>query len=82
SSPEPVEAGAHRAALPTPGATPVPSAATPAPAPSTNGNGVPAFIGEDGRPKQQRDFEVPRVFDEEPARARRDEDLDIPDFLK
>jgi cell division protein FtsZ len=87
-SAEQVEAGAHRATLPTPGAVPAPGpAATPGavpapqPAPVTAGGGVPAFIGEDGQPRQQRSYEVPRVFDEEPAR-RRDEDLDIPDFLK
>jgi len=87
-SAEQVEVGAHRAALPTPGALPVPgpvvspgAVPTPEPAPVTAGGGVPAFIGEDGQPRQQRSYEVPRVFDEEPAR-RREEDLDIPDFLK
>ncbi|GAA4286810.1 cell division protein FtsZ [Georgenia daeguensis] len=82
--PAEVETGAHRAALPTPGALPVsaPSpAAVPAHEPAPVTASVPAFIGEDGQPRQQRSFEVPRVFDEEPAR-RRDEDLDIPDFLK
>ena len=63
---------------PSPGAAPAPA---PGPAPVTAGGGVPAFIGEDGQPRQARSYEVPRVFDEEPAR-RRDEDLDIPDFLK
>ncbi|HLS49519.1 MAG TPA: cell division protein FtsZ [Actinomycetaceae bacterium] len=28
------------------------------------------------------DLQVPRVFDEEPARARQEEDLDVPDFLR
>ncbi|MEE6274062.1 cell division protein FtsZ [Georgenia sp. MJ206] len=47
-----------------------------------NGAQVPAFLGEDGEPARTRSFEVPRVFDEEPVRARREEDLDIPDFLR
>ena len=72
STPEP----AHRAA-------PVveePTIVAPSPASATPGEQVPAFIG-DGEFQRSRSFEVPRVFDEEPAR-RRDEDLDIPDFLK
>ncbi|WP_127128297.1 cell division protein FtsZ [Georgenia sp. SYP-B2076] len=79
-SPESAEQPAHRAPLPTPGTE---QYATSVPAPAvSNGNGhVPAFIGEDGEP-QRRSFEVPRVFDEELPRSRRDEDLDIPDFLK
>ncbi|MEE6280242.1 cell division protein FtsZ [Georgenia sunbinii] len=39
---------------------------------------VPAYAGGN----QERSFEVPRVFDEEPVRPRRDDDLDIPDFLR
>ncbi|MPV90314.1 cell division protein FtsZ [Georgenia ruanii] len=74
-SPEPVEP-AHRA-------VPVveePTVVAPSPAGATSGEQVPAFIG-DGEFQRSRSFEVPRVFDEEPVR-RRDEDLDIPDFLK
>ncbi|RPF27924.1 cell division protein FtsZ [Georgenia muralis] len=71
----PADAAAHRAELPTPGA---PAAPAPEPAPER----VPAFIGESAGGQQSRGLEVPRVFDEEPARSRRDEDLDIPDFLK
>ncbi|WP_152192187.1 cell division protein FtsZ [Georgenia satyanarayanai] len=40
---------------------------------------VPAYAGSEG---ERRGLEVPRVFDEEPVRARREEDLDIPDFLR
>ncbi|KAE8762886.1 cell division protein FtsZ [Georgenia thermotolerans] len=74
-TPEPAEP-AHRAA-------PVaeePTIVAPSPATAAPGEQVPAFIG-DGEFQRSRSFEVPRVFDEEPAR-RRDEDLDIPDFLK
>ncbi len=35
-----------------------------------------------GAAEQRRPLEVPRVFDEEPVRGRREEDLDIPDFLR
>ncbi|WP_110852270.1 cell division protein FtsZ [Georgenia satyanarayanai] len=40
---------------------------------------VPAYAGNEG---ERRGLEVPRVFDEEPVRSRREEDLDIPDFLR
>ncbi|WP_435299885.1 cell division protein FtsZ [Timonella sp. A28] len=50
---------------------------------------VPPFIGEqhDGvrSPNEtptQSQFEVPRIFDEEPVRRRPVEELDVPDFLK
>ena len=78
TSPDVTEQPAHRASLPTPGTE---QYATSVPAPVESNGHVPAFIGEDGEP-QRRSFEVPRVFDEELPRSRRDEDLDIPDFLK
>ncbi|TNC16775.1 cell division protein FtsZ, partial [Georgenia sp. 311] len=37
----------------------------------------PVYAGREG--EQRRPLEVPRVFDEEPVRGRREEDLDIPD---
>ncbi|MFH5822586.1 cell division protein FtsZ [Georgenia sp. AZ-5] len=74
-SPEAAEP-AHRAP-----ATPAPPAPVAEPVLAPAGNQVPAFIDEDGE-QRQRAFEVPRIFDEEPPRSRRDEDLDIPDFLK
>ncbi|MFD1504111.1 cell division protein FtsZ [Georgenia yuyongxinii] len=68
---------------PTHRAAPSPAEPVPAPlAPEPVAEPVPAFIGADGEFPRTRSFEVPRVFDEEPVRARRDEDLDIPDFLK
>ena len=53
--------------------SPAETASEPAPEP------VPAYAGSEGG---ARPLEVPRVFDEEPPRSRREEDLDIPDFLR
>ncbi|UNX55982.1 cell division protein FtsZ [Georgenia sp. TF02-10] len=79
---EPGDAGSHRAPLPTPGASAPSPARAPEPAPVGAGaQQVPAFLGENGQ-APQRSLEVPRVFDEEPVRPRREDDLDIPDFLK
>src|SRR5690625_3678218 len=50
-----------------------------APAPEPEREPEPAYAGSNG---ERRTLEVPRVFDEEPARGRREEDLDIPDFLR
>ncbi|SED88004.1 cell division protein FtsZ [Ruania alba] len=66
--------------------------AAPEPAPRTSGseNGDPApapapepapVAGQSGQPPAANPLEVPRVFDEEP-RNRREDDLDVPDFLK
>ncbi|WP_324653163.1 cell division protein FtsZ [Georgenia sp. H159] len=55
---------------------PVVPSPEPAPAPEQR-QPEPAYAGGERRP-----LEVPRVFDEEPARTRREEDLDIPDFLR
>ena len=54
---------------------PVATSPEPAPAPAPE----PAYAGGHG---ERRPLEVPRVFDEEPVRGRREEDLDIPDFLR
>ncbi|MHB1065008.1 MAG: cell division protein FtsZ [Georgenia sp.] len=75
----PAEAPAHRAMPPEHSAQAEPPVPEVAPVPV--GAQVPAFIGEDGE-APRRSFEVPRVFDEEPSRARGTEELDIPDFLK
>ena len=67
------------ASAPSPAAAPqapAPVAASPEPA-KQPAPPVPAYAGN-----EQRSFEVPRVFDEEPVRPRRDDDLDIPDFLR
>ncbi|QIK83314.1 cell division protein FtsZ [Sanguibacter sp. HDW7] len=45
------------------------------------GEQVPAFLGDADGPQATGQLEVPRVFDEETPR-RRNDDLDIPDFLK
>ncbi len=47
-----------------------------------NGTPVPAFLSSDPHtPSSTGQLEVPRVFEED-HRRRRDEDLDVPDFLK
>ncbi|HLS73327.1 MAG TPA: cell division protein FtsZ, partial [Actinomycetaceae bacterium] len=63
------------AASPAVPAPEVPAETAPEPAPEP----VPAYAGSEGG---ARPLEVPRVFDEEPTRGRREEDLDIPDFLR
>ncbi|MDD9206451.1 cell division protein FtsZ [Georgenia sp. 10Sc9-8] len=87
AAPAPSAASAPAAAEPAErrGAAPAPSAYSPAepsaqPQPS-QAERVPAYAGENGY-RSQQSYEVPRVFDEEPARSRREDDLDIPDFLK
>ncbi|GAA4423820.1 cell division protein FtsZ [Georgenia halophila] len=59
---------------------PAPAAPRPEPVPVGSRNGSPAHLSEDGQ--NRRSYEVPHVFEEETPRSRRDEDLDIPDFLK
>src|SRR5690625_2045802 len=51
----------------------------PAPEPAPQREPEPVYAGAG---EQRRPLEVPRVFDEEPVRGRREEDLDIPDFLR
>ncbi len=47
-----------------------------------NGTPVPAFLSSDPHAVVSTGpLEVPRVFEDE-HRRRRDEDLDVPDFLK
>src|SRR5690606_14284302 len=78
-------APARRAAAPAtlpsaPSAPEPPVAASPEPARREQpAEPVPAYAGSEG---ERRGLEVPRVFDEEPVRSRREEDLDIPDFLR
>ncbi|WP_454084765.1 cell division protein FtsZ [Georgenia sp. Marseille-Q6866] len=74
---------ARRAAAPVtlpsaPSAPEPPVAASPEPV-QQPAQPVPAYAGSEG---ERRGLEVPRVFDEEPVRSRREEDLDIPDFLR
>ncbi|WP_413450523.1 cell division protein FtsZ [Georgenia sp. 1P01AC] len=77
----------RRAAAPAPVSLPSapsapepPVAASPEPAREEQpAEPVPAYAGSEG---ERRGLEVPRVFDEEPVRSRREEDLDIPDFLR
>jgi len=89
AKPVPVPASRRRAAeapvaldstpsAPEPVVAPSPAvAASPERAPEPE----PVYAGHEG--EQRRPLEVPRVFDEEPpARGRREEDLDIPDFLR
>ncbi|ACQ80657.1 cell division protein FtsZ [Beutenbergia cavernae DSM 12333] len=58
----------------------------PAPAPAAtpqverDAEPVPAPVG--ARQEGPSTLEVPRVFDEQPVRSRREDDLDVPDFLK
>lgn len=83
-APAPV-APPRRAAAPVtlpsaPSAPEPPVAASPEPARQEQpAEPVPAYVGSEG---ERRGLEVPRVFDEEPVRSRREEDLDIPDFLR
>ena len=83
-APAPV-APPRRAAAPVtlpsaPSAPEPPVAASPEPARQEQpAEPVPAYASSEG---ERRPLEVPRVFDEEPVRSRREEDLDIPDFLR
>ena len=62
-------------------ARPVPtSAPSPEPAVSTEPPRQPVPVAQSAPPNQGAPVEVPHVFDEEPRR--RDDDLDVPDFLK
>ncbi len=62
-------------------ARPAPTTApTPEPAVSTEPPRQPVPVAQSTPPNQGAPVEVPHVFDEEPRR--RDDDLDVPDFLK
>ncbi|MCM3661839.1 cell division protein FtsZ [Georgenia satyanarayanai] len=75
----PPRRAAAPATLPSaPSAPEPPAAASPEPV-QQPAQPVPAYAGSEG---ERRGLEVPRVFDEEPVRSRREEDLDIPDFLR
>lgn len=49
--------------------------------PDAADEGVPAFLTTEQAAEQTGHLEVPRIYEEEVAR-RRDDDLDVPDFLK
>ncbi len=90
-SAEPVDPSPRHGSAPQPPAPQPGDESQSAPEPATvggagtagsNGNGV-GYLGDDAPERQrQRSYEVPHVFEEDSPRRRRDEDLDIPDFLK
>src|SRR5690625_3744846 len=72
---QPAEQAPQQAARPVPTTAP-----SPEPAVSTEPPRQPVPVAQQAPPNQGAPVEVPHVFDEEPRR--RDDDLDVPDFLK
>lgn len=71
----------QRAVQPQPVEPAQPQPVRPASPYATTSEQVPAFLGDADGPQATGQLEVPRVFEEETPR-RRNDDLDIPDFLK